>query len=496
VAAALLSIRSHSAVYAQGARSATRAETSYRSKVDAQSYFVRGADGEVRRSTARARQEWQRERFGGNPPADLAGRLMRELTKQQQRYPGQVAGAKPAAGVPQWEFIGPNRDTKVQNGVTLNVVDGLPYTHADFHAAAFTNIGGKPTVFFGTDGGLSVSRDGGASWDDTKNRGLATHLIYALATSGVDRSTVLIGLQDNGTRFRRGISKVYNQTFGGDGFGTGWSQANGKIAVGSLYFSYIFYSDQKPNDQSKWQQPTGDPSNFCLASGIDTCNANFVTSIATPTAAADSTGLVFFTNTKDYLYRTTDGAASWKPIFVGEPDNPDKDYFRPAQHVTGVHHTDLNRIAAVALEGFVRITTDGGKTWRAQDIKIPGYEGYNANIAWAGDETLYVASENPYGDQTVYVLKSTDTGRTWKPAASGLPLVPVTKLLVSPRDPSGNTLYAATWIGVYQTTDGGAHWRLFGAGLPAVQVSDLYLPADGSFLRVSTYGRGIWQVAL
>ncbi|BAC89565.1 nucleotidyl transferase AbiEii/AbiGii toxin family protein [Gloeobacter violaceus] len=43
---------------------------------------------------------------------------------------------------------------------------------------------------------------------------------------------------------------------------------------------------------------------------------------------------------------------------------------------------------------------------------------------------------------------------------------------------------------------GGAHWQLFGAGLPAVQVSDLYLPADGSFLRVSTYGRGIWQVAL
>ena len=31
------------------------------------------------------------------------------------------------------------------------------------------------------------------------------------------------------------------------------------------------------------------------------------------------------------------------------------------------------------------------------------------------------------------------------------------------------------------------------ARLPMVNVSDLYMPPDGSYLRVSTYGRGVWE---
>ena len=43
------------------------------------------------------------------------------------------------------------------------------------------------------------------------------------------------------------------------------------------------------------------------------------------------------------------------------------------------------------------------------------------------------------------------------------------RLLAAPNDPSGNTVYAATWLGVYRTTDGGASWSQFGAGLPTVR---------------------------
>jgi hypothetical protein len=83
---------------------------------------------------------------------------------------------------------------------------------------------------------------------------------------------------------------------------------------------------------------------------------------------------------------------------------------------------------------------------------------------------------------------------SWSDASAGLPAVPVTKLIVSSRDSSGRTVYAATWIGVYETTDGGASWHLYGKGLPLVNVSDLYMPSDGSFLRASTYGRGVWEI--
>jgi hypothetical protein len=81
--------------------------------------------------------------------------------------------------------------------------------------------------------------------------------------------------------------------------------------------------------------------------------------------------------------------------------------------------------------------------------------------------------------------------------------------LATPRasaDPDGLTFFhrtrfklyrttngAASWIGVYETTDGGTSWHLFGQGLPVVNVSDLYMPPDASYLRVSTHGRGVWE---
>ena len=72
--------------------------------------------------------------------------------------------------------------------------------------------------------------------------------------------------------------------------------------------------------------------------------------------------------------------------------------------------------------------------------------------------------------------------------------MPIDRIITDPRDPDGNTVYAATWIGVYFTTNGGASWSVFGAGLPNVEVSDLYFAPDGSVLRAATYGRGIWEI--
>jgi hypothetical protein len=133
---------------------------------------------------------------------------------------------------------------------------------------------------------------------------------------------------------------------------------------------------------------------------------------------------------------------------------------------------------------------------------VPGWPGFNATLAYADNNTMYIGSEAPVGSTPANppqrVIKSIDGGNTWT-AASGtgagrLPNVPVSKLLVSTRDASGQTVYAATWIGVYVTTNGGASWTLFGSGLPVVNVSDLYMPPDGSYLRVSTFGRGVWEI--
>jgi photosystem II stability/assembly factor-like uncharacterized protein len=368
---------------------------------------------------------------------------------------------------------------------------GQPYAHADHHTAVVSTAGNKTRVMIGTDGGLFVSSDAGQTWDDEKNQGLVNHLIYAIATPGDDKQRVIAGLQDNGTRVRIDETSTFNQTYGGDGFGVGWSQHDGNIALGSYVYGYIYHTNRFPSDQQFWVDPVEDPVNPCLSNGIDRCNAYFYTPVLTPSARADREGLTFFTTTASYIYRTDNGGVNWSPILKG---NPARSYIRSGIHTVSVSPTDTNHVAAIGFGGFIWVTADGGKTWAQRNNKVPGYSGFNSNIAWGNNNVLYVASENAFG-QAVYVVKSVDGGATWTAAANGLPQVPVSKLLASPADSTGNTVYAATWLGVYRTLDGGASWQQYGAGLPTVNVTDLYMPQDASFLRASTYGRGIWDVS-
>ena len=95
---------------------------------------------------------------------------------------------------------------------------------------------------------------------------------------------------------------------------------------------------------------------------------------------------------------------------------------------------------------------------------------------------------------SAHLWKSTNGGSTWArmDTATGFPAgIPVNCILEDFND--SQTLYAGTHQGVYRSTDGGTSWSRFGAGLPLVSVTDLYLAPDSSLLRISTWGRGIWE---
>ena len=427
---------------------------------------------------------------------------------------GQFSAAKTTDGGNTWRVVS-----------AWLAQNGLPYVHADHHAAAVATIKGTPILLFGGDGGLFTSDDGSKTFSSQKNDGMSSYLIYALTGNPKHKDDVLIGLQDNGTRWRVGPTGTYNQVFGGDGFGVAWSQAEDRISLGSVYYSFIIRNRRNPpNTQNKWEVGwTGIPEfNNPLLS-------HFRTALATPNASADPSGLTFFHRTRFKLYRTTNGAASWQQVFeVFNPNPPPpapqhlgRVMLRAGTHPIGVSPDDLNHFGVLGNGGHAFFTADGGATWLkkiitappfvapvpaepgATPVLVPGWPGFNAVLAYADNNTMYIGNEAPVGQTTptnppLRVIKSTDGGNTWTSAsgtgAGRLPNVPVSKLLVSHRDPSGQTIYAATWIGVYVTTDGGASWTLFGSGLPVVQVSDLYMPPDGSYLRVSTYGRGVWEM--
>ena len=102
-------------------------------------------------------------------------------------------------------------------------------------------------------------------------------------------------------------------------------------------------------------------------------------------------------------------------------------------------------------------------------------------------------------DPTVHhIYKSTDKGVSCAPIDSttnGLPFgLPVLAVKNDPFD--SNTVFAATDLGMYKSSNGGTSWSRFGTGLPLVRVTDFWIAPDDSVMRVGTYGRGVWEIAL
>jgi hypothetical protein len=378
----------------------------------------------------------------------------------------------------------------------------MPYVHADHHTAAISPV--TRQIFFGTDGGLFVSNDGGTTWDDGKNEGIITELAYSIAVSPNNPLFTIIGTQDNGTFSRVANTDIWEQTLGGDGIGTAWSKAAVNKDVAFTSFpgsSTVVAVNTPPSIQNKWS---------FARNGVNRRFGNFFTAFGTPSAAADATGQVFYTYTSREIYKTSDAGGLWTdightlipgtttPPVPNTPPSPGINaarIFRDTPHGIGIspEPDGQNHVAVVCNGGFVVVTHNGGATWTQAALigSVPAWQGFNSNAEWADNTTLYIASESPLAGSG-RVAKSIDGGLTFTNVSAGLPDVPVARLVVSPVDK--NTVYAATFLGVYRTTNGGASWSRFGAGLPFVEVDDIYISPNAGFLRIASFGRGVWEI--
>jgi hypothetical protein len=345
-----------------------------------------------------------------------------------------------------------------------------------------------------------VSEDDGATFNTEKNEGLATHLFYTVAGNASFPNLVIGGTQDNGTRLRTDNGKTYNQVIGGDGMGAAYSQANTNTVIGSSQGSGMrtTLTNQPPKDIQGMVSAT---------SGLSDVGFGFFTAVVPAPASLDPTGRVFFHFSNSRVWRTSNGGLNWvriaSAIAPTSPGLPVTRRFRSSPYNLGVSPTDLTRIAVGAAGGFLDITTNGGASWTDIDLiaKVPGYQGFVTNVTWQDNQTLWITAVAQVPG-AVRVIKATIAnesdpwaGATFTPMQQGLPDLPVTRVYIDPRDATKQTIYAATHVGVYRTLDGGQSWHVFSNGLPTVRVNDIYMPPDGSFMRIATYGRGIFELS-
>jgi hypothetical protein len=351
---------------------------------------------------------------------------------------------------------------------------GLPYVHADFHAGFFDATG--TTMYVGTDGGVFKSTDGGATWSDSLNNGIITHLLYNIGSSPNDVNAVTGGMQDNGTRLRSGGTTTFNQVIGGDGFGTDVHGLNAQLMLGSVYYTQI-------------RKSTDGGSTFASAcTGIAECgngsSAPFFTRIVPVPSDATKNTVLTSSNTK--IYRSTNYATNWSAL--GTSGLPSDLLIRNF----GVSATNANLLGIAGTAGRVALSTDGGTTWTLVPMTALPDNGLSmSSVAFdpAVPTTIFVSSVAPDATKA-HAWRSTTNGASWtRIDGGGFPTgVPVNQLVKV-----GASLYAGTHLGVYVSADDGLTWARWGTGMPLVNVTDLNF-ANPSLVRAASYGRGFWEI--
>lgn len=428
------------------------------------------------------------------------------------------------------------------------------YVHADYHAQAIAYAGSTGYLFMGTDGGifrsanaLTVANPGQVVWEDRINRGIVSHLIFSSRTGSELPSSaqctttggsdlIIGGLQDNGTRLRaltatpaNSDPTIFDDVTGGDGFGTGIGcNAPTSTTVGSLliatYVSTVYRSTD--GGQNFFYATNGFLSpldryytfNMKIAPDFtDPTGRSFLTVLTSPYAAYTDCPTGSPQCYEGYVYATSNGALNWSNAMgtvhsAAGGTRANMPY--PAINVSASKTAHL--WGAVSLYSAY-VTTNGGTDWYESKLSFspvgPNYwavpfhtievdpSDATGNTVWVGSASTADGGGVAIPAVMGHLYKCSDliTGThcaTWTSmgtsTTTGLPNVPIKVIRFDPND--ANTIYVGTWLGIYRSQDHGATWARYGQGLPLVEVNDIAISADGSAIRIGTYGRGFWEI--
>ena len=415
----------------------------------------------------------------------------------------------------------------------------LAHVHPDQHGLGFLVVGSKAPGYFAHDGGISRTLDGYASLKSgtctTPNQfdslsqtlGSMTEFV-SFSVHPTSADILLGGTQDNGspktstatssTSWQNALSgdggfNVINPNPGPPPFGDG-------IAGDEWFVSQPFTSigvcenGTACNDTNTFLEANsgnlgGDTGAFYTPYILDpqstgemligTCR---MWRGDTPSSTFNTLSVNFDTGTAS----TCNGGEIHQAAGLAAGGPKDTNGFSNVVYATTWGYGPLANIGG----GEVWVTTNAATTLMSNvtgSINPKNYAISSVAIdtSVANGQTAYVGI---MGFHTSHVWKTTNAGTSWTDwtgsGLTGLPDAPVSALLV---DPIKGLIYAGTDVGVFSspTTGAGGVWTEVGpvAGpgsgfLPSAPVTAIQIFKNGTTkdLRVSTYGRGIWEFSL
>jgi photosystem II stability/assembly factor-like uncharacterized protein len=374
----------------------------------------------------------------------------------------------------------------------------------DYHDVWIDPLNTKRMIV-GSDAGVSLSRDGGETW---MRPPIPIAQFYHLSVDTNTPYRVLGSLQDFGT-----VSGPSNSLHGGGIHLSDWHSVGGGEAghvVADPSDPEIVWAGEYLGFISRYDGRTGQAPHMGIypddGSGHGAEDLRYRFQWTAPIVISPHDPKTVY-HAANVVFKTQDGGQSWQAIspdltrndatkqkWAGGPITGDNTGVEFHNTIFAVAESPVEEglIWAGSDDGLVHLTRDGGASW--SDVTPDGVPEWGTVSTieasrWDAGVAYVVVDAHRLDDETPYLFKTTNFGRSWKSLTKGLD--PEIYLHVVREDTRvQGLLYLGTERGVMVSRDDGASWKSLRLNMPTVAVVDLVVAGDD--LVVGTLGRSAW----
>ena len=342
-------------------------------------------------------------------------------------------------------------------------------------------------IFVANDGGVSKTDNGAASWNSINGKGLRITQYYDLAASEIIPDYYAAGAQDNGLVIHNpewdNPWRVHNIA---DNYSTVIDHTNPDF-IYSLLFTSFPGMHVSSNGGYTVSQVSGYPSNERVIHGWPL--------IIDPVQSGK-----LYTGLRDG-YVSQDYAYTWDKIsdFTLAPHSVDSNQtiedlrvFRDDSKIIYIAYSWPNR-SGPGKKVFK--TIDGGENWTDVSVNLDflQYLGVTSiDIHPTDHNKVWLTLGGFSNPDELRVIYTDNSFNTYVDVSEGLPNLPVSCIKVN--NTSLSEAFLCNDAAVYYRNDTMNRWEKYGVGMPVCIVSDLEIDNLNNKIRISTFGRGLWEI--
>ncbi|MGH9474989.1 MAG: VPS10 domain-containing protein [Terriglobales bacterium] len=387
-------------------------------------------------------------------------------------------------------------------GASFDAIKGAP--GGDDYHQIWVNPIDPGRMVLSSDQGTIVSVDGAKDWSSWNNQ--PTAQLYHVTADNRTPFWVYAAQQDSGARAEASSGANGSRIMYGD-----WTNAcdggeSGDIAADPLSEAVLY-----GGTVTKCNQVTGERHNISPALAYPGQNFRHTWTLPVAFSMADKHEF-FYAN--QFLFQTGNGGNSWRKISPdltredpGIPSNLDPATAKDTNYAEraygpswGVIYTIApspilaNEIWVGTDDGNIQVTRNDGQTWH--NVTPPGLTAWSKVIMmqashYNAEEAFAAVDRHRLNDDTPYLYRTTDGGKTWTKIVNGIPGNEYLESITE--DPMRHgLLFCGTNLGVYVSFDNGNLWQSLRLNMPPVEVRDFVF--HNNAMVIATFGRSFWAL--